>query len=30
MAAVNDNQGKLAYYNTTSAAWLYIADDAAV
>jgi uncharacterized lipoprotein YehR (DUF1307 family) len=30
MASVNDNQGKLAYWNTTSAAWLYVATDVAV
>ena len=30
MAAVSDNQGKLAYWNTTSAAWLYVKDDTAV
>jgi hypothetical protein len=29
-AAVSDNQGKHAYWNTTSAAWCYIATDAAV
>lgn len=29
-ACVSDNQGKLAYWNTTSAAWCYVATDAAV
>jgi hypothetical protein len=30
MVSVSDNQGKLAYWNTTTATWLYVATDVAV
>jgi hypothetical protein len=30
MIAISNNQGRLAYWNTTSLAWLYVGDDTAV